>query len=70
MEPALARRKALEPVQIAEAMNRLADVDIAVNVEGGGQMGQVDAIRTAIARGLFTTTVGLKELMRNSAMST
>ena len=52
MEPALARRKALEPVQIAEAMNRLADVDIAVNVEGGGQMGQVDAIRTAIARGL------------------
>ena len=52
MEPALARRKALEPVQIAEAMNRLADVDIAVNVEGGGQMGQEDAIRTAIARGL------------------
>ena len=52
MEPALARRKALEPVQIAEAMNRLQDVDISVNVEGGGQMGQVDAIRTAIARGL------------------
>ena len=52
MEPALARRKALEPVQIAEAMNRLQDVDISVSVEGGGQMGQVDAIRTAIARGL------------------
>jgi len=52
MEPELARRKALEPVQIAEAMNRLTDVDVAVNVEGGGQMGQVDAIRTAIARGL------------------
>ena len=52
MEPALARRKALEPVQIAEAMNRLADVDVVVDVEGGGQMGQVDAIRTAIARGL------------------
>ncbi|MFL2956370.1 MAG: 30S ribosomal protein S9 [Marine Group II euryarchaeote MED-G36] len=52
MEPALARRKALEPVQIAEAMNRLADVDVIVDVEGGGQMGQVDAIRTAIARGL------------------
>ena len=52
MEPALARRKALEPVQIAEAMKRLQDVDISVNVEGGGQMGQVDAIRTAIARGL------------------
>ena len=55
MEPALARRKALEPVLIAEGMpsgNRLGDVDVAVIVEGGGQMGQVDAIRTAIARGL------------------
>ena len=52
MEPELARRKALEPVQIAEAMDRLADADVSVNVQGGGQMGQVDAIRTAIARGL------------------
>ena len=52
MEPTLARRKALEPVQIAEAMGRLNDVDIVVDVQGGGQMGQVDAIRTAIARGL------------------
>ena len=52
LEPALARRKAVEPVQIAEAMNRIADVDIAIDVDGGGIMGQVDAIRTAIARGL------------------
>ena len=52
MEPSLARRKAMEPVQIAEAMDRLNDVDIVVDVQGGGQMGQVDAIRTAIARGL------------------
>ena len=52
IEPELARRKALEPVQIAEAMGRLADVDVAVDVRGGGQMGQVDAIRTAIARGM------------------
>ena len=52
MEPTLARRKALEPIKIAEAMNRLDRVDIAVDVKGGGQMGQVDAIRTAIARGL------------------
>jgi small subunit ribosomal protein S9 len=52
MEPTLARRKALEPVQIAEAMGRLSDVDIVVDVHGGGQMGPVDAIRTAIARGL------------------
>ena len=52
MEPELARRKALEPVQIAEAMNRLSTVDITVDVAGGGIMGQVDAVRTAIARGL------------------
>ncbi len=55
MEPALARRKALEPLRIAEGMtsgNRLVKVDISVDVKGGGQMGQVDAIRTAIARGL------------------
>ena len=52
MGTSLAQRKALEPVQIAEAMNRLGDVDVYVDVEGGGQMGQVDAIRTAIARGL------------------
>ena len=52
MEPTLARRKALEPVQIADAMERLSKVDVVVDVYGGGQMGQVDAIRTAIARGL------------------
>ena len=52
IEPELARRKALEPVQIAEAMNRLAAADVSVDVQGGGQMGQVDASRTAIARGL------------------
>ena len=52
MEPELARRKALEPIKIAEAMNRLERVDISVDVRGGGQMGQVDAIRPAIARGL------------------
>ena len=43
---------ALEPLLIAEAMNRTDRVDIAIDVRGGGQMGQVDAIRTAIARGL------------------
>ena len=50
--PALARHKAAEPLVIAEAMNRRDDVDITVRVEGGGTMGQVDAIRTAVARGL------------------
>ncbi len=52
LQPELARRKAREPLIIAGAMNRLEDVDINVNVNGGGVMGQMDAIRTAIARGL------------------
>ena len=52
LQPELARNKAMEPLVIADAMNRLERVDINVNTIGGGQMGQVDAIRTAIARGL------------------
>ena len=52
LQPALARRKAMEPLIIADAMNRLAKVDIYVTTTGGGIMGQTDAIRTAIARGL------------------
>lgn len=50
--PDLARRKAMEPLVIADAMNRLAQVDIRIDTNGGGVMGQTDAIRTAIARGL------------------
>ena len=52
MQPEMARMKAMEPLAIADAMNRLGKADINVFVEGGGTMGQVDAIRTAIARGL------------------
>ena len=52
LHPVLARRKAMEPLVIADAMNRLAQVDINIRATGGGIMGQTDAIRTAIARGL------------------
>ena len=52
MEPEMARLKAMEPLAIADAMKKLAKIDIIVNVEGGGIMGQVDAIRTEIARGI------------------
>tara|TARA_B100000945_G_C20360944_1_gene587098 strand:+ start:663 stop:1112 length:450 start_codon:yes stop_codon:yes gene_type:complete len=52
MTPELARDKAMEPLVIAEAMKRLKNVDIKITVDGGGIMGQADAIRTAIARGL------------------
>ena len=52
LQPDLARRKAIEPLTIADAMNRLSKVDINISTNGGGVMGQTDAIRTAIARGL------------------
>jgi small subunit ribosomal protein S9 len=52
LQPSLSRRKAMEPLIIADAMNRLSKVDINLSTQGGGIMGQTDAIRTAIARGL------------------
>ena len=42
----------MEPLVIADAMNRLSKVDISITTNGGGIMGQTDALRTAIARGL------------------
>ena len=48
--PELARIKIKEPHELAS--DKAAKVDISVNVQGGGVMGQAAAIRTAIARGL------------------
>jgi len=45
--------KIKEPLIIAEAENKY---DIKVNVFGGGQSSQIDAIRQAIARGLIEVT--------------
>ena len=54
-EPELARLKMLEPFRLAD--DELRDgVDVDVDVEGGGVMGQADAARTAIARGLVQHT--------------
>ncbi|MFB6111344.1 MAG: 30S ribosomal protein S9 [Halobacteriaceae archaeon] len=50
-EPELARLKMLEPFRIAADEVR-EDVDVDVDVSGGGFAGQADAVRTAIARGL------------------
>ncbi|UCD92671.1 MAG: 30S ribosomal protein S9, partial [Methanobacteriota archaeon] len=50
-DPMLARLKISEPLALAD--KSLVDkVDIDVIVAGGGVMGQADACRTAIARGL------------------
>tara|TARA_B100000614_G_scaffold45711_1_gene38693 strand:- start:905 stop:1342 length:438 start_codon:yes stop_codon:yes gene_type:complete len=62
MQPALSRRKAMEPLIIADAMNRLSKVDINILTHGGGIMGQTDAIRTAIARGLVHYNGGAEGL--------
>ena len=51
-EPEMARNKVMEPLIIADAMGKLSNVDVNLSVHGGGIMGQADAIRTAIARGL------------------
>ena len=62
MQPALSRRKAMEPLIIADAMNRLSKVDINILTHGAGVMGQTDAIRTAIARGLVHYNGGAEGL--------
>jgi small subunit ribosomal protein S9 len=49
-EPYLARVKIMEPLTLAGP--RGSKVDIDVNVQGGGVMGQASAARTAIAKGL------------------
>ncbi len=55
VEPELAQLKMLEPFRIADDELR-EQVDVEVTVEGGGVMGQADAARTAIARGLVDHT--------------
>ena len=50
-QPELARLKIQEPLEpTGKKINR---IDINVNVNGGGVMGQAEAARTAIARGLI-----------------
>lgn len=61
-EPEMARLRISEPVRLAgEIVN---GIDINVSVKGGGVMGQADACRMAIAKGIieFTKDSGLREL--------
>jgi len=50
-EPWLARLRIMEPLVLA-GEDYVSQVDIHVKVHGGGFMGQADAVRTAIAKGL------------------
>jgi small subunit ribosomal protein S9 len=50
VSPEIAKLKIMEPLILAREMTEAVDID--VNVTGGGFMGQADAVRTAIARGM------------------
>ncbi len=52
VEPDLIRRKIQEPLLMVG--DRANSVDISVETQGGGIVGQASAARTAIARGLVT----------------
>ena len=56
----MARLKMMEPLLLA-GEDIWGQIDIKVNVEGGGYMAQAEAVRTAIARGLVEYT-GSEEL--------
>lgn len=60
-EPRLARLKIQEPVEIAGDLIKAMNIDVVVS--GGGIMGQTDAVRTAIAKGIveWTGDTALKE---------
>lgn len=66
VEPEQARLKMLEPFRIAESDLR-DDLDVDVQVSGGGYAGQADAVRTAIARGLVEHTNDVE--LRDAFMS-
>jgi len=58
LEPEVVRAKVSEPFVIASQFVELGidGLDVEVNVRGGGYMGQAEAARTAIARGLLAWT--------------
>ena len=60
-EPGLARLKIKEPIEIAGELVKGMNIDVVVS--GGGIMGQTDAVRTAIAKGIveWTGDTALKE---------
>ena len=60
-EPKLARLKIMDSVLLAGDFVKGIDIDVFVS--GGGTIGQADAIRTAIAKGIveWTGDTGLKE---------
>jgi small subunit ribosomal protein S9 len=62
VEPELVRGKIQQPLNLAGDLAKR--LNITVTIRGGGIMGQADAARTAIARGLidWTNDLNLKDL--------
>ncbi|MHA1201397.1 MAG: 30S ribosomal protein S9 [Candidatus Heimdallarchaeaceae archaeon] len=58
------KRVKINEVFVLAGSERRDSVDVKVKVKGGGFMGQAEAVRTAIARGLieFFDDMGLKEV--------
>jgi small subunit ribosomal protein S9 len=57
LQPEIARRRIYEPLEVAKANNiDISNIDININIRGGGFMGQTIAARTAMARGLIEWT--------------
>ena len=69
LEPEIVRVKITEPLFIASQLPDVGidEIDVMVNVRGGGFMGQAEAARTAIARGLVEWTEN--ERLKESYMS-
>jgi small subunit ribosomal protein S9 len=65
LQPEVARWRMMEPLLIAQKHRNSLDID--VNVKGGGVMGQANAVRTAIAKGIleFTRDQLLRETFLN-----
>lgn len=68
LEPEVVRTKISEPLFIAsehpDVAGDIGSIELDVEVKGGGFMGQAEAARTAIARGLvdWTGNEGLKDI--------
>ena len=60
-QPELARLKIQEPLELAGKHSKRVDINI--SVQGGGVMGQAEASRTAIARGIIEWS-GDKDLQK------
>lgn len=63
-EPEIAKLKISEPLILA-SNDITSKIDININVQGGGVMGQANAVRTAIGKGLieWTGDIALKDAM-------